>query len=203
MMRLIARSTINLLPWREVERARRARVAIGVLSGAAFTGILTVMGGGLLLEQSIEVQEHRNRFIEREISALERRVDAAEAWRAERHALRQRVEFMAQLRDSRRETVRVFDALVETLVEGVHYSRIERRGQWLDTRGFAESPRLVSALMRKLDGSPVFASAEFKRLRDVAPEAGSGSLAGAQGSTFEMKFLQVPPPSQRSHATAP
>ncbi|MCY4564726.1 MAG: PilN domain-containing protein, partial [Gammaproteobacteria bacterium] len=101
----------------------------------------------------------------------------------------QRMDVVERRRNSRPGTVRVFDALVNTLVEGAHYGRIERRGQLLEVEGFAASNRLVSALMRNLESSSHFTSAQLKRLYEDL----RGDAYGPQGSSFEMTLLQVMP----------
>ena len=162
---------------------------ISALAGAVLAGVLVVTAAGWYLQRCVELQERRNRLLEREIAALESRVEEAQAWRARHEELLRRVGVVDRLRNSRTGTVRVFDALVNTLVEGAHYGRIERRGQLLEVEGFAASNRLVSALMRNLEGSSQFTAAQLKRLY----EGPRGGAYGPHGSTFEMSLLQVLP----------
>ena len=191
-MRVTAGSTINLLPWRDLERARRTRAMVGAMVGAVLAGVLVVTAAGWHLQRCMEVQERRNGLLERETAALESRVAQMQDWRTRQEELLQRMDVVDRLRNSRPGTVRVFDALVNTLVEGAHYGRIERRGELLEVEGFAASNRLVSALMRNLESSSQFTSAQLKRLY----EDPRGDAYGPQGSSFEMTLLQVLPVAQ-------
>ena len=191
VMRVSARSAINLLPWRDLERARGSRAMVGALAAAILAGVFVMAAAGWSLEQRIEAQERRNRLLEQETAVLGRRVEEARSWRAQHEQLLARMKVIRRLRNSRPDTVRVFDALVNTQVQGVHYARVERRGQLMEVEGRAASNRLVSALMRNLESSAQFASAHLKRLR----EDPHGHAYGPEASTFEMTFLQVLPVS--------
>ena len=193
-MRVTAGSTINLLPWRDLERARRTRAMVGAMVGAVLAGVLVVTAVGWYLQRCVEVQERRNLLLERETAALESRVEEAQGWRTRQEQLLRRIGVVERLRNSRPGTVRVFDALVNTLVEGAHYGRIERRGQFLEVEGLAASNRLVSALMRNLESSSQFTAAQLKRLY----EDPRGDAYGSQGSSFEMTLLQVLPVAQHA-----
>ncbi|MCY4566282.1 MAG: hypothetical protein OXE40_17570, partial [Gammaproteobacteria bacterium] len=72
-MRVTAGSTINLLPWRDLERARRNRAMAGALAGAVLAGVLVVTAAGWYLQRCVEVQERRNGLLERETAVLETR----------------------------------------------------------------------------------------------------------------------------------
>ena len=191
-MRVTAGSTINLLPWRDLERARRTRATVGAMAGAVLAGVLVVTAAGWQLQRCMEVQERRNGLLERETAALESRIAEVRDWRTRQEELLRRMDVVDRLRNSRPVTVRVLDALVNTLVEGAHYGRIERRGQLLEVEGFAASSRLVSALMRNLESSPQFTSAQLKRLYEDPRD----DAYGPQGSSFEMTLLQVLPVAQ-------
>lgn len=183
------RSRINLLPWRELERRRRARAMAGALAGTLLVAVLLVLTAGRFLEERIRAQEQRNRMLEKENAALEARIEEARHRRTRLERLEERIAVIHRLRDSRAATVRVFDALAGTMVEGIHYRRVERRGAMLTVRGFAASNRLVAELMRNLENSAQFTSAHLKRLR----EDPHGAAYGPEASTFEMTFLQAEP----------
>ena len=180
--------SINLLPWREFERARRARAMAGAMAGAVLAGVLLVVASGWYFEGRIEAQERSNRLLEREAAVLERRIGEARAWQARKRELLERMDTIARLDNSRPGTARVFDALAGTLVDGIHYRRVERRGQSMEVEGFAASNGLVSELMRNLERSPQFTSARLRRLRKDP----AGDAYGPQGSVFEMTVQQAP-----------
>lgn len=164
---------------------------VGALAGTLLSGVLLVTATAWVLEERIGVQERRNRLLERETRVHESRVEQARAWQDRYEQLLERMAVVHRLRNSRPDTVRAFDALVYTLVDGVHYARVERRGRQVEVVGFAASNRLVSALMRNLESSPQFTSARLRRLREDSP--GDAGLPGR--SVFEMTFVEVVPPA--------
>ncbi len=184
-----ARSSINLLPWREQERSRSNRLLAGGLAGALLAALLLVWAASWSVERRTGAQEQRNRLLEAENTALESRIEDARARKARHERALTRMAVVRHLRDSGSNTVRVFDALADTMVEGVHYSRIERRGDLLTAQGFAASNRLVSPLMRNIESSAQFTAAHLERLR----EEPHGSTYGPEASTFVMTFLQAGP----------
>ena len=159
----------------------------GALAGAVLAGTLLMVAAGWHYERRLEAQEHRNLLLATETAALESRIEEARGWLARREELLRRMEVVGRLRNSRLETARVFDALANTLVEGIHYGRLERRGQTMEVEGFAASNRLVSTLLRNLESTPRFTSARLKRLGED-PRA---DAYGPNGSVFEMTFLQA------------
>ncbi len=183
-MRLHTETRINLLPWRDWRRAWRRKATVGALLGAALAGTMLVVLLGLRLEGRIAIQESRNRHFEQELAALDSRIEEARGWRVRSAQAAALIALIRELRDIGSATVRVLDALATTLTEGVHYRRIARRGPMLDVVGVAGSNGRIAGLMRNLDGSAWFASANLKRLREE-----SDGVAGA--AVFEMTFLQV------------
>ena len=184
-----ARSGINLLPWRELRRVRGIRVMAAALTGALLAAALLLWTATWSLEQRIGAQERRNHLLERENAVLDERIGEARRLQARREQLLERMAVVRSLGNSRLETVRVFDALADTLVEGVHYGRVERHGATFTVQGFAASNRLVSALMRNLENSAQFTTAQLKHLR----EDPQGAAYGPEASTFVMTFLLVQP----------
>ena len=197
-VRLTARPAINLLPWREVERARRFRATVGALAGALLAGVLLVWAVGWSLERQAEAQERRNRTVEGDIALIDSRIEQARVWRARRQELLQRMDVVRRLHNGRPGTVRVLDELSSALVDGTHYGRVERRGQVLQVEGFAASNHLVPALLRSLENSPQFQSAQLERLRDDS----QGEAYGPRGSTFAMTLRQPLPAAPKAAGAA-
>ena len=188
-MRPIVQTRINLLPWREWERARRGGTAVVALLGALLAGLIVMAAAGLWLERRIDAQEQRNQLLEQQIAALGNRIDAARGAREQFDRSASHIALIRELRRIAAGSAGVLDALADTLVEGIHYRRIERRGATLDVSGVAASSRHIARLMRNLESSAWFVSANLKHLREESPSIANGPSA----SVFEMTFPQVPP----------
>ncbi|PAU75984.1 PilN domain-containing protein [Halomonas salipaludis] len=141
---------INLLAWRDRARERRSRrfhaalilvAAIGLGSGASMT---------FFYQQRLEVQQQRNAHVEAQAAQLERDIRSLSEYEAARAQMLEQIEVFGRLRVGRPQTVHVFNQLVESLEEGVHYTRLSRQGDSLHLRGLADSNRQVFDQLRAL-----------------------------------------------------
>ena len=186
-----ARYGINLLPWRELERARKNRLFVGAIAGAFAAGVAVVSMADWSLERRIEAQQLRNGLLERGSAMLQGRIAEARGLREQRELLLARMAVIGRLQNDRPVMVRVFDELVNTLANGMYYRQINMRGQSVSVWGVAESNERISALMRNLGNSPWFASPELKHIRE---DPGNREY-GPGASTFEMSFVRVAQPA--------
>ena len=67
-----------------------------------------------------------------------------------------RMTIIQGLQGNRPVIVRIFDQFVETLPDGVYYTRLKRSNESVEIDGTAESNNRVSSLMRRLDASDWF-----------------------------------------------
>ena len=82
--------------------------------------------------------------------------------------------------------VRIFDQFVETLPDGVYYTKLERTGQNVQIEGTAESNNRVSSLMRRLDSSDWFVNPNLTAVV-------SNPSFGEQANNFNLSVaLQTP-----------
>ena len=180
-----AKSAINLLPWREIERRRSNRVWLAALGGVLAAGIVLVFTAARSLDSSIESQERRNRLLEGESALLDKRIAEARSLRGHRKRLLERLAAIRRLQNRRQATVRVFEELANTLPDGMHYQRLEMQGRLLKVRGVADSSQRISLLMRNLERSARFSAGNLERIRE---DRENGEY-GAQAGTFEMTFV--------------
>lgn len=145
---------INLMPWRERQRAERQKqfyimVALAVLAGAALVfATYGYMGG------RIEHQNQRNQMLQSEIRTLDRQIARIRQLDRERQRLVERIEIIQTLQASRPEAVHLFDQIVLTLPQGTFYQELRQQGNRIRLVGRSESNTRISALMRRVDASP-------------------------------------------------
>ena len=129
---------INLLPWREQrreERKQRFLVALGaVLVGAA----ALVFAGNQYLNAMIERQNARNEFVRKEIAVLDARIKEIKELKERRQQLLERMKIIQDLQGNRPIIARVFDQLVRTLPDGVHFTELKMTGKSIAVKGAAE-----------------------------------------------------------------
>ncbi|WP_455230047.1 PilN domain-containing protein [Geopseudomonas aromaticivorans] len=178
---------INLLPWREQrreERKQRFLVALGaVLVGAA----ALVFAGDQYLNGAIEQQNARNDYVRKEIAALDARIKEISELKKRREELLERMKIIQDLQGNRPVTARVFDQLVRTLPDGVHFTALKMTGKNIAIQGAAESNNRVSALMRNLDASDWLAAPNLTEVKAVT----AGTVD--QANVFQLTVQQTRP----------
>ena len=148
---------INLLPWREEQRKERQRQFLVMLGGAAFVAVLVVLYAHIHVSGMISAQEKRNDFIEQEIAKADAKIREIRQLEAKKSQLLARMEVIQTLQSQRARSTRLFNGMVQTLPDGLYYTRLRQTGNALSLEGIAESNARVSDLMRRFDRSNDFA----------------------------------------------
>src|SRR5690554_353116 len=178
---------INLLPWREQLREERKQRFLVTL-----VGVLIVAGGMVFLADqylnaAITQQNARNEFVRKEISALDARIKEISELKTRRQQLVERMKIIQDLQGNRPIAARVFDQLVRTLPDGVHFTDLKMVGKSISIEGAAESNNLVSSLMRNHDDSEWLAA---PNLTSVTAESADKL---DQRNTFKLTVQQTVP----------
>jgi type IV pilus assembly protein PilN len=141
---------VNLLPHREMRRARRKKefVVLTCLVGAA--GAATVFFGGVAINQQIATQERRNAFIAGENEKLDGQIAQIKTLRSELASLRARQQAVENLQSDRTVPVRLFDELVRLTPEGVYLRQLRQDASRVSLVGHAASNERVAELLRNL-----------------------------------------------------
>lgn len=181
---------INLLPWREELRTQRNK---DFATTCVVFALITLVGiGGIhsWYNQRINWQEQRNDYLRNEISALDTKISVIKDLDSERQALLARMEIIEQLQASRPEIVHLFDEIVETLPEGVFYTKILQKDRSLSLHGVAQSNARVSTLMRNIEASNWM---ERPTLEEIVRKGKPGSEAEdlLRFSDFKLKAAQT------------
>ena len=180
---------INLLPWREEQRTQRNKdFAITCVVFAVIT-LMAIGGAHYRFTQQIELQGERNNYINKEIAKLDSKIEEIKDLDAKRLALLARMDIIEQLQASRPEIVHLFDAVVQTLPEGVFYTRITQKGRSLNLQGVAQSNARVSTLMRNIESSEWMENPVLDEI--VRRKPGGGGDDPLRLSDFKLKAAQM------------
>lgn len=144
---------INLLPWRAELRQKRKKEFLVALLGTVMVGGLLVYASKLTVRGWTSGQNSRNQILRTEIAELDKQIAEIGGLETQRDRLLARMEIIDQLQRSRPEVVHLFDELVNTLPEGVHFTEIKQTESRVELHGSAQSSTRVSALMRNIAGS--------------------------------------------------
>ena len=180
---------INLLPWRDWERERKKKEFLTNLVGVLVLGGVLLFAAGWKLDANVEHQNARNAFLQKEITALDRRIAEIVELQKQKKELLARMEVIQQLQGNRPIIVHVFDQLVRTLSKGLHFRNLEMVDEQLTIAGTAESNNRISGLMRNLDDSEWFMQPNLRSIK----EDPSNPNYGAQASSFDLTFTRTNP----------
>ncbi|APE31280.1 fimbrial assembly protein [Halomonas aestuarii] len=147
---------INLLPWREEARSRRSKRFAMAIGLSALIGLGAGYGTTWYLDQRLADQQQRQQLIKARTAELDRDIRAVSQFEKQLASLKRQIEVFEQLQVGRPQTVHVFNALVDSLEDGVYYSSLNRQGDQLRLTGLAEDNGRVSDQLRQLEASPVF-----------------------------------------------
>ncbi|MES2205734.1 MAG: PilN domain-containing protein [Pseudomonadota bacterium] len=158
---------INLLPHREIKRRARQRLFVAGTMAASAAGLVVVLLGHLIFQNSLTNQQARNEFLKKEIQVLDEKIVQIKQLREETEALLARKNVVETLQLSRTETVHVLDELVRQMPDGVHLKSFRQSGLKITLEGYAQSNARVSTLMENLERSAWLAGLELLESKQV------------------------------------
>jgi type IV pilus assembly protein PilN len=165
---------INLLPWRQQERAKRQKefglAAIGAVIAAAAVTLFTVWG----FTWSIDRQRERNELLKTQIAELDKQIGEILGLEAQKQRLVARMDIITRLQRSRPEVVHVIDQLARTLPDGVYLTSVKQSDKRLELKGIAQSSTRVSTFMRNIEASPWLTNPELQVV-ETLKSGGAGS----------------------------
>ena len=139
---------INLLPHRQEKRQRRKVAFFAGLGVAAVAGLAIVGIWYLVLQQLIDNQQQRNRFLSTEIAKLEAQIKDIATLKAEIEALKARQKAVEDLQTDRNVPVRLLNELVKQTPEGVYLTSVKQSGKVVAVTGVAQTNERVSEMLR-------------------------------------------------------
>jgi len=146
---------INLLPWREEQRKRRRDEFLAILGFAALAAAGIGVATHFYYLDLIQQQTVRNQFLEKEIAALAEEIKEIARLDRERQRLIDRIRAIEQLQAERPGIVKLFDAVAETVPEGVSLTSFQQKDRTLTFSGTARSNARVSNYMKRMERSEV------------------------------------------------
>jgi len=159
---------INLLPHRELKRVKRAarRRQFNILLGFAVAagGVAVILGHSLIAARQ-SAQDARNAFLEQEIAKLDGQIGEIRKIREQTQALLERKQVVETLQSNRTEVVHLFDQMIRLLPDGLYLRSFKQAGDIVTISGYTQSSARVSTLMRNLDSSPWFESANLVEIK--------------------------------------
>ena len=159
-------ANINLLPWRAERRKQREREFYMMLAGTAIAALAVLFAAIFWMSHLIGDQNERNAYLQREIKALDKKIEEIQDLDRKRSALLTRKEIIEQLQSNRSQMVHLFDEMVKTIPDGTRLSTMKQAGDMLTLEGVAESNSRVATYMRNIDASPWMGRSDLRKIEN-------------------------------------
>ncbi|NOT16484.1 MAG: PilN domain-containing protein [Sulfuriferula sp.] len=183
---------INLLPYREMQRAARLRQFSVLLGFVALAAIGVIVVGYLSWDARIQIQAHSNDYLKTEIAKLDKDIAVIKELKEQTAALLSRKQVVESLQTNRASVVHLLDELVRDLPDGVYLRSIKQAGTVISLQGYAQSSARVSTLMRALDASPWLEGSQLIEIK-------SAMLKGNPAQEFSLTVNLVQPNAEPTH----
>jgi len=134
-------------------------------------GVVMLVHG--FLSTRIENQQARNRFLDGEISKLDKQIDEIKKLKEQTSALLARKRVVESLQSNRTEAVRLLDQLVRQLPDGLYLKQVKQTGDIVNITGYATSNARVSTLMRNFEASPWLEDPKLIEIKAIKANIGT------------------------------
>jgi type IV pilus assembly protein PilN len=147
---------INLLPHRQLRKARQQRWFAILAAVVVGLGLAVVAGGQAYLANAKSNQDARNAFLKAEIAKLDVQIAEIASLKEKTNDLLERKKVVESLQNNRGEAVLMFDELMRQIPEGLYLKGVKQTGNALALSGYAQSSARVSTFMRSLEATDLF-----------------------------------------------
>ena len=188
---------VNLLPHREEKRKLRRQQFIVIAGLSAVAGLTLAAFAWFVIDQQIDSQKARNRYLNEEIAKLEKQIDEIKKIREETQSLLSKKQVVEGLQSNRSEPVYLLDQMLRQLPEGLYVKTIKQTGIKINVTGYAQSNARVSAFMRNIQASPYLQNPELVEIKAV-------NIGTNRVNEFSMNFsIKRAKPDEKGGAASP
>ncbi|GAA4900759.1 PilN domain-containing protein [Ferrimonas pelagia] len=161
---------INLLPWREAQRARARQHYLLILGGVAGVCVLVLLLTNVMLGQLQQGQQARNAYLQQEIARLDAQIAEIKRIKEKKAKLLKRIDVIKALQQERHLPVQLMNELAQVMVPGVYLTRLEIKGSSVSLQGFCDSNNHLANMMRQVEGSKWLAAPKVHQIVAAAGE---------------------------------
>lgn len=177
---------LNLLPYHADRRQqRRQRVYYGLLASALIGGLMLGLWG-MVMEGRIHRQQAWNALLVAENARLDAQIREVNTVKQDIENLQIRQNVVEQLQAERGQAVRLMEALVQWVPEGVYLKTLRQSGADFTVEGMSRSNDHVSLLLRQLSEVSWLEHAELLETRSVV--TGEAASGGRRLYAFSLHF---------------
>lgn len=144
---------INLLPWRQEERARKNKEFQTLLIGTALIAAVIAFIAYSILNNVLDSQRDANKRIEDANAQLDVALKSIESLEAQREQMLSQMKVIQDLQGRRSIPVRVWDDMARAVPNAMYLVNIKREADLITITGQAANANVVAALVRNLNAS--------------------------------------------------
>lgn len=187
---------INLLPHRQLRKARQQRWFAILAALVLGVGLAVVAGGQAYLAKAKSDQDARNAFLKEEIAKLDKQIAEIAQLKEKTDDLLERKKVVEDLQNNRSEAVVMFDELMRRIPEGLYLKSVKQTGDSLALSGYAQSSARVSTFMRALEATELFNEPELVEVK-------SAMVGQVRSYEFSLNVKIAPHESEDSQSKGP
>lgn len=174
---------INLLPHRQLRRAKRQREFNLMLATAGIAGLTVLILGQTIISNSISEQEARNARLNNAIAQFDKDLVEIKALKSKINDVIARKKIVENLQANRSQAVILLDEITRKLPDGVYLKSIKQQGKDITIVGIADTNARVATLVRNINDSEYLSSPNLVEIK-------SESLNNARQNIFSLTFVQ-------------
>lgn len=156
---------INLLPWRQEERARKNKEFNVMAGAAAALAVLAVLIAMTFLNRELSNQQAANDKIKNENARLDGVMTQIADLERQRDDMLSRMKVIQDLQGHRSIPVRVWDDIARAVPSASYLVSMKRDDNTITLTGFAADNNVVAELIRNLDASRWLANSGVPNIR--------------------------------------
>ncbi len=178
-------SNINLLPWREVLKARRDKNFYTQLSIVAIVAVLIGIAGYFAVDEMVKMQQERNAYLRAEIKTLDDKISKISSLKDDIQSMLQRMDTINRLQESRNQVVHLLNDLPTFVSSGIYLDKVSFKDGTVNVNGATEAHLRVVSMIRSIEASPWLKNPTIK---DIVSKRNSNSVVAAAAAKFGLNL---------------
>jgi type IV pilus assembly protein PilN len=187
---------INLLPYREAQRAQRSQLLVLAFIGVLLLAALLYYGIYSIFSARVSAEQQKVRYLQGVTTQLDKKIASIADLRKKRDELLSREGIITDLQDQRDMVVRLFNTLAQVTPDGIFLTKLQQTGNSIRVNGYSQTNSQVAAFMRNIEASKIFAKPEL----NIISKSKLGNEAVGQ-FTLQMS-IRAPATANKSDASA-
>ncbi|MBN6741542.1 PilN domain-containing protein [Acidithiobacillus sp. MC6.1] len=187
---------INLLPYREAQRAQRGQLLVLALIGILLLAALLYYGIYSIFSARVSAEQQKVQYLQEVTTQLDKEIASIADLRKKRDELLSREGIITDLQDQRDMVVRLFNTLAQITPDGIFLTKLQQTGDSITVDGYSQANNQVAAFMRNIEASNIFAKPELNIIS-------KSKLGNEEVGQFTLQMsIRIPTAANKSGASA-